>query len=37
MAKITGGEMVVRMLVKTGVSNVFAIHGAHLETIFQSC
>src|SRR3990172_1043866 len=37
MAKITGGEMVVRMLARAGVSNIFAIHGAHLETIFQSC
>ena len=37
MAKITGGEMIVRTLVKAGVADIFAIHGAHLETIFQSC
>jgi acetolactate synthase-1/2/3 large subunit len=37
MAKITGGEMVVRMLARAGVRDIFALHGAHLETIFQSC
>ena len=37
MAMITGGEILVRTLVKTGLKNVFAIHGAHIETIFQSC
>lgn len=37
MAKVTGGELVVRTLLKAGVKNVFALHGAHLETIFQSC
>lgn len=37
MAMITGGEIVVRVLEKIGVSHIFAIHGAHLETIFQAC
>ena len=37
MAMITGGELVVRTLVQAGVTNVFGLHGAHLETLFQSC
>jgi len=37
MAKITGGETIVRILEKTGLRNIFAIHGAHIETIFQAC
>src|ERR1700728_4785120 len=37
MAKVTGGELVVRTLMKAGVTNIFGLHGAHLETIFQSC
>src|ERR1700684_4110127 len=37
MGKVTGGELVVRTLVKANVTNIFGLHGAHLETIFQSC
>lgn len=37
MAKISGGEILVRILAKAGVNNIFAIHGAHIETIFQAC
>ncbi len=37
MAMITGGELVVRTLIRANVKNIFALHGAHLETIFQSC
>jgi acetolactate synthase I/II/III large subunit len=37
MAMITGGELVVRTLIKANVKNIFGLHGAHLETIFQSC
>lgn len=37
MAKVTGGELVVRTLLKAGVKNIFGLHGAHLETIFQAC
>jgi acetolactate synthase-1/2/3 large subunit len=37
MAKVTGGELLVRTLMKAGVTNIFGLHGAHLETIFQSC
>jgi acetolactate synthase I/II/III large subunit len=37
MTKVKGGELVVRTLERAGVSRVFAIHGAHLESLFQSC
>jgi len=37
MAMVTGGELVVRTLMKAGVKDIFALHGAHLESIFQSC
>ena len=37
MGKVTGGELVVRTLMKANVKNIFGLHGAHLETIFQSC
>ena len=36
MATITGGELVVRTLLAAKVRHVFGLHGAHLETIFQS-
>lgn len=37
MAMVSGGELLVRTLLKANVTNIFALHGAHLETIFQSC
>lgn len=37
MAKVKGGELVVQTLERAGVSHAFAIHGAHLESLFQSC
>jgi thiamine pyrophosphate-dependent acetolactate synthase large subunit-like protein len=37
MSMITGGELLVRTLMKANVTNIFGLHGAHLETIFQSC
>jgi acetolactate synthase I/II/III large subunit len=37
MGMVTGGELVVRTLLKANVKKIFALHGAHLETIFQSC
>ncbi len=37
MGMITGGELVVRTLLKANVKHIFCLHGAHLETIFQSC
>ncbi len=36
MGMITGGELVVRTLLGAQVRHVFGLHGAHLETIFQS-
>jgi acetolactate synthase-1/2/3 large subunit len=37
MAMITGGELVVRTLIKAGVDTIFGLHGAHIDTIFQAC
>ncbi len=37
MSTITGGELLVRTLMKAGVEKMFGIHGAHMETIYQSC
>lgn len=37
MANVNGGELVMRTLERAGVSHAFAIHGAHLESLFQSC
>ena len=37
MGMVSGGELVVRTLMKAGVKDIFALHGAHLESIFQSC
>ncbi len=35
-ARVSGGELVVRTLLRANVRHVFGLHGAHLETIFQS-
>lgn len=35
--KINGGEMVVRVLEQEGVKHVFALHGGHIDPIFQAC
>ncbi len=35
--KINGGEMVVRVLEQEGVKQVFALHGGHIDPIFQAC
>ncbi len=37
MSMVTGGELLVRTLIRANVTNIFGLHGAHLETIFQSC
>ena len=37
MATVDGGELVGRMLVREGVKQVYALHGGHIDTIFQSC
>jgi acetolactate synthase-1/2/3 large subunit len=33
---VTGGELVVRTLLQAGVEDVFALHGAHIDAIFQA-
>jgi acetolactate synthase-1/2/3 large subunit len=37
MARINGGEMLVRALEHEGVREVFALHGGHLDAIFRAC
>src|SRR5690348_4828090 len=37
MAKVTGGELVVRTLLEAGIDTVFGLHGAHIDAIFQAC
>lgn len=37
MASVSGGELVVRGLRKAGVEKLFALHGANIDAIFQSC
>jgi acetolactate synthase-1/2/3 large subunit len=37
MARVTGGELVVRTLKRAGVEVIFGLHGAHVDSIFQSC
>ncbi len=36
MAKIDGGEMLVRMLEQEGVDTLFVLHGGHLDAILQA-
>ncbi len=35
--KVNGGESVVRVLKQEGVQNIFALHGGHIDPIFQAC
>ena len=35
MAKIDGGEMVVRMLRQEGITTLFVLHGGHLDSLLQ--
>src|SRR5947209_11906933 len=37
MAQVSGGELVVRTLGRAGVTTMFGLHGAHIDTIFQAC
>jgi acetolactate synthase-1/2/3 large subunit len=37
MARIHGGEMLVRALEHEGVRQVFTLHGGHLDAIFDAC
>ena len=36
MARVNGGELVVRMLEEAGIKELFVLHGGHLDTILQS-
>ena len=35
--KVTAGEFLVRTLMQAQVEQIFALHGAHIEPVFQSC
>jgi len=37
MAKVGGGELLVRELARQGVTEVFALSGGHIDPIFQAC
>jgi len=37
MAMVDGGELVVRMLEREGVKQVYALQGGHIDTILQAC
>ncbi len=37
MAKIDGGEMIVRALEREGVREIFTLHGGHLDAIYAAC
>ncbi len=37
MSKLDGGELLARTLAEAGVTEVFALHGGHLESLFQGC
>jgi len=36
MAKIDGGEMLIRVLAQQGIRDIFTLHGGHLDAIFQA-
>lgn len=36
MTQITGGDVIARTLASAGVKAIFALHGAHVDTIFQA-
>jgi acetolactate synthase-1/2/3 large subunit len=36
MAKIDGGEMLIRVLEQQGIRDIFTLHGGHLDAIFQA-
>ena len=37
MTQVNGGEMLVRVLEKEGVKQIFGLHGGHIDPIFQAC
>src|SRR5690242_9421519 len=36
MSRVTGGDIVVKMLTAAGVDTAFGINGAHIDAIFQA-
>src|SRR5574337_166385 len=36
MARIDGGEMLIRVLEREGIREIFTLHGGHLDAIFQA-
>jgi acetolactate synthase-1/2/3 large subunit len=36
MARIDGGEMLIRVLKQQGIRDIFTLHGGHLDAIFQA-
>jgi len=36
MARIDGGEMLIRVLKQQGIKEIFTLHGGHLDAIFQA-
>lgn len=37
MAKVNAGQLLARTLVQAGISDVFALHGGHLDSFLQGC
>lgn len=37
MTQIDGGEMLVRVLEREGVNQIYGLHGGHIDPIFQAC
>lgn len=37
MAAISGGEIIIGALQNAGVEHIFALHGAHIDPLFQAC
>ena len=37
MGRISGGDLLVRTLQRAGVEQLFGLHGAHVDPIFQAC
>ena len=37
MTQIDGGEMLVRVLEREGVKQIYGLHGGHIDPIFQAC
>lgn len=36
MARVDGGEMLIRVLKQAGIGEIFALHGGHMDPVFQA-